>query len=88
MIYVISWIFILFSPLALLTLSPDFDLINFLNGFYPFYLTILVIIGITLIVDFFYLLPTLLLKIGGVDIGDPKVSRAYKKLKRFMKNNG
>ena len=87
-LYAFSITFLFMSPLALLTLSPDYELISFLSAFYPLYLTIIIIIAIALIVDFFYYFPTIILKIGGIDINDPKVSRAYKKVKKFMKNNG
>lgn len=81
---IFSWLILIFSPLMLLLLNPEYELSSAVNTFYPIYLTFIIIGGITLIVDMLYFIPSIMLKFGGLDTGDPKVRKAFKSLKRYF----
>lgn len=83
-----SWFILVFSPLMLLLLNPQYELSNAVETFYPIYLTFIIICGIGLIVDLFYFAPNLLLKIGGFDVDDERVRKAFKIVKTYFKKNG
>lgn len=75
-------------PLSILMLTPEFAFSAFVMVFNPIYIAILIILLILLLVDAFYFLPTIAMKVGGFDIGDPRVAKAYKAVKGFFKKNG
>lgn len=87
-ITIMSWLILLFSPLILILLNPQYELATATAVFYPIYLTFLVIGGIGLITDLFYFTPNLLLRIGGFDTGDKKVKDAFKIVKTYFRKNG
>ena len=87
-ITITSWLVLLFSPLMLLLLNPQYELSSAVNVFYPIYLTFLIIGGIGIITDLFYFTPNLLLKIGGFDTNDKKVKDAFKIVKTYFRKNG
>ena len=83
-----SWLALIFSPLMLILLNPEYELSRAVETFYPIYLTFIIIGGIGLIVDLFYFTPNLLLKIGGFDVEDERVKKAFKIVKTYFKKNG
>jgi hypothetical protein len=87
-ITIMSWLLLLFSPLVLLLLNPEYELSTAVSVFYPVYLTFLTIGAVGLIVDLFYFTPNLLLRIGGFDVEDKKVRDAFKIVKTYFKKNG
>ena len=84
-ITVVSWVSIFMFPLSLLLLSPQYGLDTFVGWLIPLYLTFIGIGFVTIIVDIFYYLPTVLLKFAGLDISDPKINKVYRKVKKQFK---
>lgn len=87
-ITIISWLTIFLFPLMLLLLNPQYELSSAVSAFFPVYLTLIILGCIGLMVDLFYFTPTLLLKIGGFDTGDKKVTDAFKIVRKYFKKNG
>jgi len=85
---ILSWLHLLLSPLSLFLLNPEYTLANATVAFYPVYLTFLSIGAITLMVDLFYYMPTVLLRMAGLDMGDPKIKKVHMKVQRYFKKNG
>lgn len=87
-ISLLSWITLIMSPLILLLLSPDYELSLAVGWLIPTYLAFVTIGLITMVIDVFYYLPTVLLKYSGFDMHDPKINKVYSKVKKYFKKNG
>lgn len=83
-----SWLILIFSPILLVFLSPEYALETTINTVFPIYLTFIVLCAIGLMIDLFYYTPTLLIKFSGIDIQDKRVRKAYKVVKTYFRKNG
>ena len=84
----ISWIYIFTFPLALFLMSPEFTAIQIQEVFYPIYLILVTLTGIGLVIDFIYFLPSVVVRMMGIDIKDKKVKKVYAMWNRYFKKNG
>ena len=83
-----SWAYLFMFPLALILLSPEFTFTQIQNVFYPVYFIMITLIGVGLLIDFTYYLPTVVVRMMGVNVEDKKVKKVYAMFNRYFKKNG
>lgn len=84
----ISWIYIFTFPLALILMSPEFTATEIQNVFYPIYAILITLTGVGLLIDFTYYIPSIAVKMMGIDVKDKKVKKIYAMFNRYFKKNG
>ena len=84
----VSWVYIFAFPIALFLMSPEFTAIEIQNVFYPIYFILFTLAGIGLVIDFTYYIPSILVKMMGIDVKDKKVRKLYAMYNRYFKKNG
>jgi len=84
----LTWIYIIMFPLALFLMSPQFSFSAMQDVFYPIYFVMITLVFVGLMVDFWYLLPSIVVKAMGIDIEDKRVKKLYAMVNRYFKKNG
>ena len=85
---IVSYVILYASPISFILLSPEFEVTAMYALVLPMYMLLLLVGLILLGLDFFYYAPSILLKMAGMDIEDPKVKKAYRELQSYFKKNG
>jgi hypothetical protein len=83
--YFTSLVIIVISPLALPLLSPEFPIDQF---YYIIMLPYLIYVSLLLLiasVESLIYIPTIIMKIGGMDPKDARVNKGVREIKRFIK---
>lgn len=85
---ILSWGHIFMFPLTLLLMSPDYSLSKFLVSFMPIYFALGIGLAVSLLIDFFYYAPSVVVRICGFNLSNPKVNKLYNDLQRRYKKLG
>jgi len=79
-----SWVLLITSPLSLLLLSPELPASQFYYIIiYPYIIVLTLLIFIASFESFYYI-PSLILRIGGLDVGHPRIRKGVNELRRFI----
>ena len=78
----LSWVNIPLTPFILYFLNPSLETNTFISVYQVIYISMFIIGVLVLLIDGMYFLPTVILKMAGLDINDPRVNKVYLSLKK------